>query len=301
MVNITLLDGGMGQELARRSSQEMDPLWSAKILMDEPELVLEVHLEYIQAGARIITLNSYSATPERLERQNSKDWFVPLQERAIDIAKRARDSQHKDISIAGCLPPLYTSYQSSIDLSFDECLSVYQQIANIQAPHVDLFLCETMASIKEASAAATAAIETGVPCWLSLSLDDDQTCMMRSGETLKQTLQALQKIKGIDAILLNCSTPETITQAMKYVSENFNLTGAYANGFVSVSDFKLGDLVKEIKTRKNLSPDYYSQFAMGWLNDGARILGGCCEIGPDHIRHLHQRLLDAGYNVIGFQ
>ena len=69
MKNVILTDGGMGQELVRRSKSEPTPLWSARVLIDEPDLVRDLHAEFIRAGARVITINTYSATPERLARE----------------------------------------------------------------------------------------------------------------------------------------------------------------------------------------------------------------------------------------
>ena len=88
MSNIVLLDGGMGQELIRRSSHPPTPMWSAKVMMDEPEIVAAVHRDYIEAGAKVLTLNTYSATPERLARDASEDLFKPLQAKAIEIYKQ---------------------------------------------------------------------------------------------------------------------------------------------------------------------------------------------------------------------
>ena len=91
MKKIVLLDGGMGQELMRRSSSRPHPLWSAKVLYDEPELVEDVHLDFIKAGAKVITINTYSVTPERLERDGDLDLFEKLQQRALSVAQKARD------------------------------------------------------------------------------------------------------------------------------------------------------------------------------------------------------------------
>ncbi len=152
MTKVVLLDGGMGQELIHRSKLKPHPLWSAKVMMEEPEIVEDVHREYIDAGARVITLNSYSATPERLEREGQIALFEPLQKKAIEIAKKARASSTaphaKDVKIAGCLPPLFGSYQPENAPSYEECLDLYRRIAAIQAPEVDVFLCETMSSMR---------------------------------------------------------------------------------------------------------------------------------------------------------
>ncbi len=82
----------MGQELLRRSQSPPTPLWSARVLIDEPELVRDLHVDFIAAGARVITINSYAATPERLAREGAEEMFEPLQKRAIDLAHAARDA-----------------------------------------------------------------------------------------------------------------------------------------------------------------------------------------------------------------
>ena len=159
MSAITLLDGGMGQELIHRSKHPPSPLWSAKVMMDEPEIVAAVHGEYIAAGAKVLTLNAYSATPERLARDASEDLFKPLQAKAIEIAKVATGAH--DVTIAGCLPPLFGSYHPENAPDFDVCLATYRRIVAEQKADVDVFLCETLSSIKEVRAAVQAAQRIG--------------------------------------------------------------------------------------------------------------------------------------------
>jgi S-methylmethionine-dependent homocysteine/selenocysteine methylase len=302
MTKVVLLDGGMGQELIHRSKQKPHPLWSAKVMMEEPEIVEDVHREYIDAGARVITLNSYSATPERLEREGQIALFEPLQKKAIEIAKKARASSTaphaKDVKIAGCLPPLFGSYQPENAPSYEECLDLYRRIAALQAPEVDVFLCETMSSIKEGYAAAVAAIETGKPVWLSYSLEDDDSGCLRSGEPLTDAIDAVKDL-AIDAILLNCSIPEAIDGAMDNLCKHFNCVGAYANGFTSIKALKATGTVDVLEARQDLGPDEYAQFAIGWINKGAKIIGGCCEVGPAHITELANQLQAGGYELSG--
>ena len=76
---VILLDGGMGQELIKRSKSPPHPLWSSHVLMNEPDLVEQVHVDFINSGARVITLNTYSATPERLDRDGGAGMFDQLQ------------------------------------------------------------------------------------------------------------------------------------------------------------------------------------------------------------------------------
>ncbi|RWF42179.1 MAG: homocysteine S-methyltransferase, partial [Mesorhizobium sp.] len=162
MKSVILTDGGMGQELVRRSKSEPTPLWSARVLIDEPDLVRDLHVEFIQAGARVITLNTYSATPERLAREGAEDLFKSLQKRGVELARQACE-QAGDAAVAGCLSPLFGSYAPALTISYQETLDTYRRIVAEQADGVDLFLCETMASADEARAAVTAASESGKP------------------------------------------------------------------------------------------------------------------------------------------
>ena len=297
MEDIVLLDGGMGQELINRSAQKPHPLWSAKVLMDEPGLVQALHTEYIAAGARVITLNSYSATPKRLARDGAPEMFKPLQARAIELAQAARVESGQEVRIAGCLPPLLASYRPHLSPDFEANLLAYREIVAEQADHVDLIICETMSSIVEGRAAALAAVETGKPVWLSFSIADDSSGTLRSGEPLKDALAAVDDI-ALEAVLLNCSTPEAISLAIPDLAATGRTAGAYANGFTSIDALEPGGTVDVLTTREDLRPEAYGRIAMGWIRDGARIVGGCCAIGPAHIAHLSRALSEGGYKFV---
>ena len=170
--DIVLLDGGVGQEIYRRSTLPPSPLWSVQVMMDEPHIVEAVHLDFIDAGARIITANTYTATPPRLTREGKADMFEALHGAALAAAASARDKSGQAVRIAGCLPPLVGSYRADLTPPEDECLANYRSIVAVQADQVDLFLCETMLSAAEARAATVAAAESGKPVWTALSVDD---------------------------------------------------------------------------------------------------------------------------------
>lgn len=286
MSTITILDGGMGQELIRRSKGKPSPLWSAKVLMDEPEIVEAVHREYINSGAEVITLNAYSATPERLDRDASEDLFEPLQQKAIEVAKAAVTGT--GARIAGCLPPLYGSYHPDWAPDYETCLETYRRVVNCQKGAVDVYLCETMSSIKEATSATQAARESGKPVWCALSVMEKDGSRLRSGEPLADAVEAVKQA-GADAILLNCSPPEAITAGIGILKDCGLPFGAYANGFVKADDLELGGTVEGLEARTDLDPEAYAEFAGKWIAAGATIIGGCCEVGPAHIAELKRR------------
>jgi S-methylmethionine-dependent homocysteine/selenocysteine methylase len=293
--NIVLTDGGMGQELLRRSGAVPTPLWSARVLIDEPDLVRDLHVDFIKSGAQVITINTYAATPERLEREGVGELFETLQRRGIDLAKEARDEAGKDVRIAGCLPPLFGSYKPELTLPFDETLAIYRRVVAEQKDHVDLVLCETIASAEEGLAAATAAAECGLPVWISWTLGDSvDKPRLRSGETIAEAASAIAHIRT-EARLINCSMPEVISAAIGDLISLGGVSGAYANGFTSVAKLKHGGTVDVLSAREDLGPQSYAEFAMGWVEAGAAIVGGCCEVGPGHIEALRDKLLDSGY------
>jgi S-methylmethionine-dependent homocysteine/selenocysteine methylase len=294
---ITLLDGGMGQELVKRSSKEITPLWSTQVMIDEPEIVHDLHADFIRAGSRVITLNAYTMTPERLARDAQIEDFEKFQLAAVNAATSARASAGiSGVRIAGCLPPLVASFHAEVSPEYDAMLESYSKIVAIQAPHVDLFLCETMSSIAEAKAALISAKKTGLPVWVSLTIQDNGQAVLRSGESLAEAVAMLDEF-GADAKLLNCSKPESISASWSKMKSDQGLTGAYANGFTSVDSLIPGGTVKSMESRSDLDPTAYAEFALQWANDGAGLIGGCCEVGPAHITKLAQRLREEGYSV----
>ena len=294
---VVLLDGGMGQELVKRGAAKESPMWGAQVLMDTPELVRQLHVEFIQAGAKVITLNSYSLTPERLVNVGAVDQFADLQGRAFALAAQARDEAGvADVKIAASLPPLAGSYHPESTPEFDDAVKSYRMIVETQSDNVDLFICETMSCIKEAQAAGLAASESGKPLWIAFSVSDECDGVLRSNESIDDACNSVVEYDP-QAILLNCSLPEAIDAAWPQV-KNLNIPfGAYANGFTSISAMPLAGGVDMLKARDDLGPDEYANAAMNWVNNGASVVGGCCEISPVHIRRLATALGEQGFSI----
>lgn len=295
---IVLLDGGMGQELVKRGSVKESPMWGAQVLMDTPELVQQLHVEFIQAGAKVITLNSYSLTLERLVNVGAVDQFEELQATAFALAAAARDEAGvADVKIAASLPPLAGSYHPESTPEFDDALKSYQMIVEAQAGNVDLFICETMSCIKEADAAGLAASESDKPHWIAFSVSDECDGVLRSGESINDAYQTVSK-HNPQAILLNCSLPEAIDAAWPHATSLNVPVGAYANGFTSISAMPLAGGVDMLNAREDLGPDEYAMAAMHWVNEGASVIGGCCEISPLHIQRLATVMKEQGVTIV---
>lgn len=297
MAEIALLDGGNGQEILARWGKTSHPLWSLHVMFDAPQVIVDVHRAFIEAGSRVITLNTYTATPTRMTRDGDVTQFDAAQAQAIRIAQDARGDDAA-VQIAGCLPPLVASFQAAAAMDYDRSLVDYRRIVAAQKDHVDIFLIETMSNVAEAMAALDAARETDVPVYLGLSISDDMSDTLRSGEDLAEAV-GLFAVKKPDGIFLNCSTPEAITQAMPIVARSGVRFGGYANGFRSIDALVPGGTVDTLEVRRNLTPEIYADFADKWIALGATIVGGCCEVGPGHIRVLTERLRAAGHGIAG--
>lgn len=288
-MSVVILDGGTGQELIKRAGEEPTPLWSATVLRQRPELVEEVHADFIRAGADVITLNNYCATPSRLRQAGQQDDFQTLQQAAITAAHRARDKAGRSVRIAGCLPPLPGSFKPEARFPVSKTLAEYEQIVEAQADKVDLFLCETLPSMEEARLATRVAHQSGLPVWTALTVDEIDGGLLRSYEPVVQAAQACVK-EGAEAVLVNCSPPEAISKAVRLLSSANVTFGAYANGFKTVAPMKTSPTVASLEAREDFTPQAYAEFAKEWRDAGATIIGGCCEVGPDHIALLRETL-----------
>lgn len=298
--DVVLLDGGTGMELLRRSKDKTPRLWSAQYLLSEPDLVRAVHRDYIEAGARVITINTYSASYTRMDMVGEAARVPMLQQRACELALAARDdagSRGDGVRIAGCLPPLNGSYRPDRVRDFDTNRAEYERLAALQLPHVDLFLCETLSSAEEARAAVSAVAPLGKPVWVAFTLQDDGPAL-RSGESVGQAVQALRGM-GVAAVLANCCPPESITAAMPDLVGQGLPAGGYANGFTQIPKaFMPGKTRLTLSSRQDLDPTAYAEHAMRWWEAGAQLLGGCCEVGPDHIACLQRRLAERGARMV---
>ncbi|KTS76645.1 homocysteine methyltransferase [Pseudomonas oryzihabitans] len=295
-MNLVLLDGGMGRELQRRGAPFRQPEWSALALSEAPEQVEAVHRAYIEAGAQVITSNSYAVVPFHIGEQRFAAEGEALAARAGQLARQAVTASGQPVRVAGSLPPLFGSYRPDLfePARVDEVL---QPLIRGLAPHVDLWLAETQSSLAEVRAIAAGLPDDGKPLWLSFTLKDedvDAVPRLRSGEPVAEAAQLAVEL-GAGALLFNCSQPEVMAAALDSARETFAAAGveipfgAYANAFPpQPEEATANDGLDPL--RPDLDPPGYLSFAQDWQARGATLIGGCCGIGPEHIAVLDQRL-----------
>lgn len=295
MQKAILLDGGMGQELANRGAKTQYGLWAVAALYEHPTMVQGVHEDYIRAGADVITTNTYATTRTRLKHVGQEDRFAELVRIAGTLAVQAREkTQAEHVKIAASLPPLEGSYISHFKLDFEGLVAEYRELMDLLEPSVDIYLAETLSTSQEARAVLTAAQGKNKPVWISWTLQDHASSTLRGQESIQQAIDSIRDF-SVDAILINCCTPDSIETALPTLQASAILFGAYANGFVEIpTDWAHLDSVKQLETRTDLSPNHYAQHVKTWLKSGASIVGGCCEVGPQHIATLRAIIDDLG-------
>ena len=289
---VTLLDGGMGREIQERRPRAAQGLWSASVLLDEPDLVVEIHREYIDAGATVITTNNYSTIPSYLGKAGMQDRYRELTRLAATLARRAVRESGKDVAVAGSLPPLEESYRADLVPPPDVAQPVYRGVVEAFRDEVDLFICETMSSALEAKTAAGAARAhgQGKPVYVSWTLDETPGQGLRSGETVTAAVHALAGL-AVDGYLFNCTHPEAIEAGLRELKPlTAKPIGCYPNRLNKVPDGWTLD--NEITTglRRDLPRHLYVASMLRCIEAGASLVGGCCGIGPSDIRALAERL-----------
>lgn len=289
-----ILDGGMGRELARMGAPFRQPEWSALALMEDPDSVHRAHDNFVAAGARVISSNAYAVVPFHIGEERFRERGAELAELAARLAREAADAAPHDCRVAASVPPLFGSYRPDL---FDEARArqLWPVIIDAQLPHCDVLLPETLASIAESLTALDLCAPHGKPVWLSATLVDDRP-LLRSGETVGDWVGAIMESAGwnvVGALLFNCSQPEVmaaaVAEAARARGDGGWKIGVYANSFPAQGEKPRANSTLH-DLRADLTPDLYVQFAEGWRDAGADIIGGCCGIGPDHIRALADRL-----------
>ncbi|HBF30234.1 homocysteine S-methyltransferase family protein [Rhizobium sp.] len=295
MTTLRILDGGMSRELLRLGAELKQPEWSALALINAPDIVRQVHSEFIAAGADVVTTNSYALVPFHIGEERFQQDGPALISRSGRLAREAADASGRTVTVAGSLPPIFGSYEPQ---NFDptrvqDYLSV---LVEGLVPFIDVWLGETLSLIAEAEAVRVAVAKTDKPFWISFTLADDDVQVkgaqpkLRSGE-LVEDAAIWAAHSGASALLFNCSKPEVMRLAVETASRVFKEKdvsleiGVYANAF----EGEQGDSAANEGlhgTRADLTDDAYSQFACSWAEAGATMIGGCCGIGAAHIHQV---------------
>lgn len=279
-----VLDGAGGTELERRGYVDRRRLWSAGAVEDAPDLVIQIHRDYIDAGAQIITTQTFTCCRRRFRKVDAESLFEPLTRRAVALAIQARrESGRPDVLIAGSLSPLEHCYHPELAPRGDESYAEHLETVRLLADGgVDMLLIETMNTIDEARAALRAAKTSGLDVVVGFCCGRDGRLL--SGEPVREAVQALDRLVPA-AYAINCTPAPLTTRAVADLAAATRTPfGAYAN----VGEWSDGTWARVFGAEfvVSVDPDAYLQHAMGWREFGAAFVGGCCGTRPDHIHRL---------------
>jgi len=275
-----LLDGALGTELERRGARSVLPLWSTHALLEAPELVRAVHAEYAAAGVEILTANTFRTQARTLRRAGMQRRAQELGALAVALAREGAAQAGRACWVAGSAPPLEDCYRP--DLVPDE-----QSLAREHDEHAralaeagaDLILVETINRQREGVAAARAARATGLPFVVSFVCND--AAELLSGEPLGPALDTLCDLSP-DAVAVNCLPPRAVHRCLSVLAAQGLPFGVYANlGAPSTDGFTRSDAC---------SPARFAARARGWVEAGARLIGGCCGTTPEHLAAVSEML-----------
>jgi S-methylmethionine-dependent homocysteine/selenocysteine methylase len=264
--------------------------WCADALDSHPDLVRAVHEDYIRAGAEIITTNTYPTARHVLEPAGLGGAVKTLNERAVALAKRAREAVSTDhpVYIAGSMSTFGASNdRSQLPPPERERANYREQAEILAAAGVDLLLAENLYSIEQGGYLVEAAVQTGLPTWIGFScrVGRDGTLVITNEEREEPFDAALRSILplGGDLMCIMHTEVADVAPALEILRGRWSgPMGAYAHsGHFRMPDWSFDDVI---------SPDAYLAEAQRWIGTGVQVVGGCCGIGPDHIRRLRQAL-----------
>jgi S-methylmethionine-dependent homocysteine/selenocysteine methylase len=279
-----LLDAAMGTELQRRDAVTQLPLWSARPLLEDPEIVWTIHADEAAAGADILTADTFRTHRRTLEKAGLAEGAEELTSLAVRLAHQAAAVPGREIFVAGSLSPLEDCYRPDLAPDDDALRREHGAQAGILAgTGVDLVLVETQNSIREAAAALRAAKATGLPVVVSFVTDGQGKLL--SGETIAEAARALLPLEP-DALGINCVPAGRLGADLLALAAAASNVPLAAYGNLGLPADGPGWAFTE-----ELSPEDYAEHAAGWLSAGARIVGGCCGTTPAHTNAL-RRLLD---------
>ena len=278
-----LMDGGMGSEIERRGLAS-PTTWSGGPMLTHPELVREIHQEYIEAGAEVIITNTFGTGRDMLEHGNIEHKVAEANRLGIEAAVQARRNSGTEgsVVIAASVSTMAPKAHAEVPVPYEKALETYrEQLGELVKGNPDVAVGEMLVRISDTLAVIEAATELGLPVWVGLSLVRDGDGLYlgiqdrHGGESLQDAMDAIRD-KDVASVFIMHTPVDDTGPGLEIVRKDWEgIFGAYAH-------FP--------RAAGRMDPQTYLEYAKGWSEQGARIIGGCCGTGPDHIRALREWL-----------
>lgn len=281
--SVLISDGGLATELEARGHDLSDPLWSARLLSDAPQEIVAVHAAYFRAGATIATTASYQASFEGFAAHGfDRDRAVELLRRSVELARAARDEAGAaGLLVAASVGPYGAALADGSEYRGRYGLSVAAlkhwhrpRLETLAAVGADVLACETVPDADEAEALVDLVRAAGLPAWLSYTIDGSRT---RAGQPLAEAFAVAAGVDEIVAVGVNCCGPDDVLPAIEIASTIGKPVIVYPNS---------GERWDGSKRQWTGRSRFSAELARQWIAAGARIVGGCCRVGPADIAAL---------------
>ncbi len=269
-----VLDGATGTELEALGIRATLPLWSAHALLEAPQSVLQVHRAYVEAGADLLTANTFRTQRRTLARGGHGERAGDLTGFALDLARRALAGVERPVAVLGSAPPLEDCYRPDLVPDDTDLAREHgEHAANLVAAGADAILAETHHTVREAVAVARAAHEAGAALWVSFVCDASGRLL--SGEPLAAGLAAVAPFEPM-AVGVNCVAPSAVPACLPELR-------AAGRPFFVYANLGAPDAEGRFVVARETSPEGFAEHALRWCEAGARCVGGCCGTTADHV------------------
>ena len=283
-----VLDGGMGQELLARGMRPNGTLWSANAILDENyhQLLSDTHRDFVKAGAEVIVTTTFTTRRKRLRDNNVEDKFEYLNKKAGQIALDVK-KEFPNILIAGGIPPQNLTYEAD-DRNEEEITKNFNEQAKLLSPYVDFFYFDVWSSIKEFKCGIKAIKEFKKPYLIGIHISEGTN--LPSGENISDIKNIIDE--QLLGIMLSCVSPENYEANLEELKSlnvpfGFKINGFITtkpkNGYTSTFTKSNGNPNEFLGQREDLTPQKIGEIVKKFKDNGATILGGCCETRPSHI------------------
>ena len=292
---VILLDGAVGMELQQIGIPMDSEAWCAAAILSHPDVIRDIHAQYINLGVDVIITNTFSSARYALEAAKLGEETVKINTKAVELAQQARDtnSAGKPVFIAGSISTfrLVGDGFTNFPMSETEAFAHFSEQAQVLAEAgVDLLVLEMMMDTTFAPICVEAAAMTGLPVWIGFSTaaNTDRTeIKLRAGKEGSSFCEDLTVFTtlGFDAATIMHTTPDITDLSLPILKKHWQGPfGAYphARDNFTISDRDLGNI---------LQPDQVAKLATRWISEGAQIIGTCCGFGPPYIRAIEEKLM----------
>jgi len=290
-----ILDGGMGQELLNRGLKPKGTLWSAHALIDKEchQMVVDTHLDFINAGAEVIVTTTFTARRNRLIQNDCEKYFEKINIKAVELAQKARDISKKEVLIAGGLPNQKQTYSADLGEDLDLIEKNFYDQAKLLKNGIDFFYLDVMSSGLECGIVLKTIESFNLPVLVGIHVRDNG--QLPSGETIKDIVKKYKNNNWL-GIITACVSPKAYELVINDLQKlnmpygfKLNAFKKIPEGYTVASKDQWGDAGNPntvLGVNTDLNESMFYEYVKKFMENGATILGGCCEIRPSHIKEI---------------